>query len=121
MRHSIFLVVLLLAAADVRAQQDDLRRVLEQGTELRHQQQDQQQREADPDRDGGQRHDAPAQVGGSHRDQRERGDQRGQQQRQRRGTDDQQRRVPQEGADGALERHAREVQTMNMEGLKTSP
>ena len=33
---------LLLAAADVRAQQDDLRRVLEQGSELRHQQQDQQ-------------------------------------------------------------------------------
>ena len=43
MRHSIFLVVLLLAATDVRAQQDDLRRVLEQGTDLRHQQQDQQQ------------------------------------------------------------------------------
>jgi hypothetical protein len=42
MRHPIFLVVLLLAAADVRAQQDDLRRVLEQGSELRHQQQDQQ-------------------------------------------------------------------------------
>ncbi|MEW6384766.1 MAG: hypothetical protein AB1514_12500, partial [Pseudomonadota bacterium] len=42
MRHSIFLVVLLLAATEVRAQQDDLRRVLEQGTELRHQQQDQQ-------------------------------------------------------------------------------
>lgn len=42
MRHPIFLLVLLLAAADVRAQQDDLRRVLEQGSELRHQQQDQQ-------------------------------------------------------------------------------
>ncbi|MBL0735228.1 hypothetical protein JJW16_12770, partial [Stenotrophomonas maltophilia] len=42
MRHPIFLVILLLAAADVRAQQDDLRRVLEQGSELRHQQQDQQ-------------------------------------------------------------------------------
>ena len=42
MRHPIFLVFLLLAAADVRAQQDDLRRVLEQGNELRHQQQDQQ-------------------------------------------------------------------------------
>lgn len=42
MRHPIFLVILLLAAADVRAQQDVLRRVLEQGSELRHQQQDQQ-------------------------------------------------------------------------------
>ena len=42
MRHPIFLVFLLLVAADVRAQQDDLRRVLEQGSELRHQQQDQQ-------------------------------------------------------------------------------
>ncbi|MGF6416733.1 hypothetical protein ABH900_000194 [Stenotrophomonas sp. AN71] len=42
MRHPMFLVFLLLAAADVRAQQDDLRRVLEQGSELRHQQQDQQ-------------------------------------------------------------------------------
>ena len=42
MRHPILLLVLLLAVADVRAQQDDLRRVLEQGSELRHQQQDQQ-------------------------------------------------------------------------------
>jgi len=42
MRHPIFLLVLLLAAADVRAQQDDLRRVLEQGSELLHQRQDQQ-------------------------------------------------------------------------------
>ncbi|WP_423176957.1 tetratricopeptide repeat protein, partial [Stenotrophomonas maltophilia group sp. CASM10] len=42
MRHPIFLVFLLLVAADVCAQQDDLRRVLEQGSELRHQQQDQQ-------------------------------------------------------------------------------
>lgn len=42
MRHPIFVLVLLLAAADVGAQQDDLRRVLEQGSELRHRQQDQQ-------------------------------------------------------------------------------
>ena len=51
MRHPIFLVILLLAAADVRAQQDDLRRVLEQGSELRHQQQDQQRlRQAESER-----------------------------------------------------------------------
>ena len=42
MRHPLLLLVLLLAAGDACAQQEDLRRVLEQGSELRHQQQDQQ-------------------------------------------------------------------------------
>ncbi|KAG1582092.1 hypothetical protein G6F46_015276 [Rhizopus delemar] len=41
----------------------------------------QQQWQADPECDGGQRHDTPAQVGSGHRDERERGDERGQHQR----------------------------------------
>lgn len=53
MRHLLFLVVLLLAwpLNVAHAQQDDLRRVLEQGSELRHQQQDQQRlRQAEHER-----------------------------------------------------------------------
>lgn len=51
--RSLFFIALLLAwpAADACAQQDDLRRVLEQGSELRHQQQDQQRlRQAEHER-----------------------------------------------------------------------
>lgn len=51
MRLPLFCLLLLALAATAHAQQDDLRRVLEQGNDVRHQRQDQQRlQQAEPDR-----------------------------------------------------------------------